>query len=121
MEKTYEQSLKVVLDSRQQIDKVLSMNDLDALVGLSRGPAWNINHSEGDRKAIQEQRSWSVGSFAAMAGYPNVIIPLDVIDGLPVGLSFIGTKWSDKSLIQYAFSFEQSNGFDYKPREYFNK
>jgi len=121
MEKTYEQSLKVVLDSRQQIDKLLSMNDLDALVGLSRGPAWNINHSEGDRKAIQEQRSWSVGSFAAMAGYPNVIIPLDVIDGLPVGLSFIGTKWSDKSLIQYAFSFEQSNGFDYKPREYFNK
>ena len=103
MEKTYEQSLKVVLDSRQQIDKLLSMNDLDALVGLSRGPAWNINHSEGDRKAIQEQRSWSVGSFAAMAGYPNVIIPLDVIDGLPVGLSFIGTKWSDKSLVQMHF------------------
>jgi Asp-tRNA(Asn)/Glu-tRNA(Gln) amidotransferase A subunit family amidase len=56
-----------------------------------------------------------------MAGYPNVIIPLDVIDGLPVGLSFIGTKWSDKSLIQYAYSFEQLNGFDYKPREYFKK
>ena len=121
MEDMYEQSLAVVLSSRQQIDMLLSKYDLDALVGLSRGPAWNINHSEGDRKAIQDQRSWSVGSFAAMAGYPNVIIPLDVIDGLPVGLSFIGTKWSDKSLIQYAYSFEQLNGFDYKPREYFKK
>ena len=82
MEDMYEQSLAVVLSSRQQIDMLLSKYDLDALVGLSRGPAWSINHSEGDRKAIQDQRSWSVGSFAAMAGYPNVIIPLDVIDGL---------------------------------------
>jgi len=28
---------------------------------------------------------------------------------LPVGVSFIGTKWSDKSLLEYAASFERAN------------
>ena len=56
-----------------------------------------------------------------MAGYPNVIIPLGMIDGLPVGMSFIGTAWSDKKLINYAYSFEQSNNFYPRPRSALNK
>ena len=70
---------------------------------------------------MSKQKSWSSGSFAAMAGYPNVIIPLGMIDGLPVGMSFIGTAWSDKKLINYAYSFEQSNNFYPRPRSALNK
>ena len=102
LSKEYRRSLEVVLKSREDIDQILIENDLDALVGLSRGPAWEINHDGGDKAAMSQQKSWSSGSFAAMAGYPNVIIPLGTIDGLPVGMSFIGTAWSDKKLINYA-------------------
>ena len=119
--KEYRRSLEVVLKSREDIDQILIENDLDALVGLSRGPAWEINHDGGDKAAMSQQKSWSSGSFAAMAGYPNVIIPLGMIEGLPVGMSFIGTAWSDKKLINYAYAFEQSNNFYPRPRSALNK
>ena len=111
----YTRSLNVVLKSREDIDQILTEYDLDALVGLSRGPAWEIDHNGGDGEAISKQRSWSSGSFAAMAGYPNIIIPLGMVDNLPVGMSFIGTAWSDKKLIDYAYAFEQSNNFFPRP------
>ena len=114
--KEYAKSLEVVLASRQDIDQILIDHDLDALVGLSRGPAWEIDHGRGDRVAIEKQKSWSSGSFAAMAGYPNVIIPLGMVDNLPVGMSFIGTAWSDRRLIDYAYAFEQANNFLPRPK-----
>ena len=46
-----------------------------------------------------------------MAGYPNVIVPLDFIDGLPIGMSFIGTAWDEKKLIEFAYAFEKLNNF----------
>jgi Asp-tRNA(Asn)/Glu-tRNA(Gln) amidotransferase A subunit family amidase len=112
----YEKSLDVVLKSRQGIDKILKDYNLDALVGLSRGPAWEVNYNGGDRSAISKQKSWSTGSFAAMAGYPNIIIPLGLVNSLPVGMSFIGTAWSDKKLIDYAYAFEQENNFLPRPK-----
>ena len=49
-------------------------------------------------------------------GYPNVIVPLDLVDGLPIGMSFIGTAWEEKKLIQFAYAFEKINGFFPKPK-----
>ena len=47
-----------------------------------------------------------------MAGYPHVTIPFDLVDGLPVGISFISTAWSDKTLIDMAYALEQENDFN---------
>lgn len=121
LDKEYSRSLDVVLRSRNDIDQLLNEYDLDALVGLSRGPAWEINHKGGDKVAISQQKSWSSGKFAAMAGYPNIIIPVGEIGGLPVGMSFIGTAWSDKKLIDYAYAFEQSNNFFPRPKYKLNQ
>ena len=30
------------------------------------------------------------------------------VQGLPVGLSFIGTRWSDHALLQAGYAFEQA-------------
>ncbi len=30
------------------------------------------------------------------------------VDGLPVGLSFIGTAWSEAALLAYGYAFEQA-------------
>ena len=58
---------------------------------------------------MDRQRSWGNGGFAAIAGYPHITLPLDEVDGLPAGLSFIGTKWTDISLLEYAATFERWN------------
>ena len=99
-------------ESRNYIDSLLNEYNLDALVGLTRGPAWLINYDGGDEKAIEHQRSWGTGGFAAMAGYPHITIPFDLVDGLPVGISFISTAWDDKSIIEMAYAFEQENEFN---------
>ncbi|MDC0917937.1 amidase family protein [Candidatus Marinimicrobia bacterium] len=105
-------ALDQIINTRNGIDNLLEENDVDALVGLSWSPAWAINHDGGDDEAIAAYRFWVNGSYAAMAGYPHVTVPLDYIDGLPIGMSFIGTAWSDKQLIEYAHSFEQLNNFN---------
>ena len=108
-------ALDQIVNTRNGIDNLLQQNDVDALVGLSWSPAWAINHDGGDDEAIAAYRFWVNGSYAAMAGYPHVTVPLDYIDGLPIGMSFIGTAWSDKQLIEYAHSFEQLNNFNPTP------
>jgi amidase len=43
-----------------------------------------------------------------VAGYPHITVPAGFIDGLPVGLSFMGPAWSEGRLLRYAFAFEQA-------------
>lgn len=100
-------ALERVLQTRDEIDSFIKEYDIEALVGLSWSPAWAINHDGGDDEAIAEYKFWVNGSFAAMAGYPHVTIPFEYIDNLPIGMSFIGSKWDDKKLIEYAYAAEQ--------------
>jgi amidase len=48
------------------------------------------------------------GNYAAVAGYPHLTVPMGQVHGLPVGLSFIGAKWSEAKLIALGFSYEQA-------------
>ena len=48
------------------------------------------------------------GTPAAVAGYPHVTVPMGFYRGLPIGLSFIGTAWSEPTLIRLAYAFEQA-------------
>ena len=100
-------ALERVLQSRGEIDSFIKEYDIEALVGLSWSPAWAINHDGGDDEAIAEYKFWVNGSFAAMAGYPHITIPFEYVDNLPIGMSFIGSKWDDKKLIEYAYAAEQ--------------
>ena len=108
-------ALERVLQTRDEIDSFIKEYDIEALVGLSWSPAWAINHDGGDDEAIAEYKFWVNGSFAAMAGYPHVTIPFEYIDNLPIGMSFIGTKWDDKKIIEYAYAAEQLIKFKPKP------
>ena len=78
-------------------------------------PEAHAEDEGGDEEAISNYKSWSNGGFAAIAGYPHITIPLDYVDSLPVGVSFIGRAWDDKKLIEMAFAFEQRNEFYPKP------
>jgi amidase len=45
---------------------------------------------------------------AAVAGYPDITVPLGYIFGLPVGISFFGKAYSEPVLIKIAYAFEQA-------------
>ncbi len=51
---------------------------------------------------------WGLGAgyVAAAAGYPHLTIPMGEVGGLPLGLSFIGTAWSDALLLKLGAAFE---------------
>ena len=84
------------------IDKVLKEHKLDALVAPTAGLPWMNDLVKGDA---------SSGGFtaqAAVAGYPHVTVPAGFVQGLPIGLSFVGTAWSEARLIGLAYAFEQA-------------
>jgi amidase len=85
------------------IDKALAENNLDALVAPTGQPAWLTDFIKGDA---------SGGSFtspAAVAGYPHITVPAGFVRGLPCGISFVGTAWSEARLIALAYAFEQAS------------
>jgi len=55
-------------------------------------------------------------SYAAMAGYPSVTLPVGFIFGLPVGLCLVGPPWSESTLLSLALAIEQSTQARKPPR-----
>jgi amidase len=90
------------LSREQGIDATMNEHRLDAIVAPTGGPAWLIDHVNGD--------SFGGGSSspAAIAGYPNVTLPMGFVRGLPVGISFFGRAWSEPVLLRIAYAFEQA-------------
>ncbi|WP_295635871.1 amidase [Novosphingobium sp.] len=93
------------------IDKLLAENTVSALVAPTLGPAWLIDPVLKDNFA-----GGGAGSPAAIAGYPHLTVPMGLVNGLPVGLSFIGTAWSDARLLAYGYAFEQATHARRPPR-----
>jgi amidase len=89
----------------QGIDQLLKEHKLDALVGPTMPPAWKIDAVNGDQIS-----GGGAGSLAAVAGYPHLTVPMGLVKGLPVGLSFIGPQWSDALMLSLGYAYEQARG-----------
>jgi amidase len=87
------------------IDRLLRQYGVVALVGPTMPPAWKIDAVNGDQISGS-----GAGSLAAVAGYPHLTVPMGLVKGLPVGLSFIGPKWSEALLLSLGFAYEQARG-----------
>jgi amidase len=103
-EKAYTEALANLkrLAGKEGIDATLQKFNLDAIIAPTGGPAWNTDWVNGDHF------SGGSSSPAACAGYPAITIPAGFIHGLPVGITFMGTAWSEPTLIKLAFAFEQA-------------
>lgn len=84
------------------LDGMLSAQHLDALVAPTLGPAWTTDLINGDHFV-----GGSASTLPAVAGYPHVTAPMGLVDGLPVGLSFVGAAWSEARLLGLAYAYEQ--------------
>lgn len=92
------------------IDKVMKEHNLDAFIAPTGSPAWKTDLVNGDSYTV------SSSSPAAVAGYPNITVPMGYVDGLPVGISFFGRAWSEPLLIEIAYSYEQGTKFRKAPQ-----
>jgi amidase len=107
--KARETSLR--LAGAEGIDKMLKDNNVLALVGPTVAPAWLIDAVHGDMYP-----GGGAGGFAAVAGYPHLTVPMGAVKGLPVGLSFIGPKWSDGLILSLGYAYEQASRKRVEPR-----
>jgi amidase len=100
----YRKARQVCLERSRTLglDAVMTKHRLDALVAPTGGPAWLTDLVNGDH--------YTGGSStpAAVAGYPNISVPAGLVQGLPVGVSFMGRRWSDPTLLRIAYAFEQA-------------
>lgn len=87
------------------IDALLKQYRVVALVGPTMAPSWKIDAVNGDQIS-----GGGAGSLAAVAGYPHLTVPMGMVKGLPVGLSFMGPKWSDALILSLGFAYEQARG-----------
>ena len=103
-EQEYLDALETAKLAGAGIDSLMALHRLDAIVAPTGSPAWTIDLVAGDHFLGASSQP------AAVAGYPNVTVPMGFVHGLPVGISFFGSAWSEPTLIALAFAYEQATG-----------
>jgi amidase len=98
------------LSRAQGLDPLFAKHRLDALVAPTQGPPALIDLVNGDPSG------GSSTSPAAVAGYPSITVPMGYAGGLPLGLSFVGTAWSEPTLLKLAYAYEQATKVRRAPR-----
>ncbi|MEO0367642.1 MAG: amidase family protein, partial [Pseudomonadota bacterium] len=86
--------------AREGLDDLFDQHNLDALIGISSGPAWMIDNVNGD--------AWfgpgGVSGYPAVGGHPHISIPRGQVGHLPIGLSVIGRRFEDHKIAAIAQS-----------------
>ena len=89
------------------IDDLMAASDLDAIISATNAPAWVTDAVNGDLGGDFSQFIGSSGP-PAVAGYPAVTVPAGFVGPLPVGVTFLGGRWSEPELLAFAYDFEQA-------------
>ena len=97
------------LAGAEGIDRLLAEGRLDALVAPTGGPAWVVDLINGDHD------TGSASTLPAVAGTPHLTVPMGAVQGLPVGMSFIGPAWSEQRLLGFGHAFAVRARIDQRP------
>ncbi|MGK3205663.1 amidase [Amycolatopsis sp. MEPSY49] len=87
--------------ARRSLDETLAKHHLDAIASPTNPPAWKTDCAVGDNDVIPSSTP------AAVAGYPDVTVPAGFAGALPVGISFMGARWSDARMLALAADFSR--------------
>jgi amidase len=98
--------------SRGLIDGAIEKHQLDAIVVGTGSPPWLIDPLCGDTFPAAP----NAPTLPAVAGYPHISVPAGDFHGLPIGLSFIGTAFTEAKLFGYAYAYEQATKHRKPPR-----
>jgi amidase len=86
------------------LDAMIDPNRLDAIVAQTNGPAWLSRLGKGDDFEMP-----SASRLPAVSGYPHLTVPMSSVNGLPIGISFIGKPWDEAKLLAMGYAFEQAS------------
>ena len=104
-------------------DRAMSEYNVSALVVLTRGPADPlVPNGTPRRHPISKDTKGAVppsaSQMASIIGYPDLNVPIGLLNGMPVGMSFIGPKWSEEMLLSLAYAYEQASHARVPPTAY---
>jgi amidase len=101
---------KTTPPTQKEIDDLMAAKGLDAIIALTNGPAWptNSNPEEGDLDGRFPEFFVGSSTAAAVSGYADVTVPAGDIEGLPIGITFIGGRWAEPDLLGFAYDYEQA-------------
>jgi amidase len=95
---------RLITKTRKAIDDLFRDKELHALCGPTNGPAWCIDLVNGDFFT-----GYGMYSPSAIAGYPSVTVPMGMVLGLPVGITFMARAYEEGELIGISYAYEQSS------------
>jgi amidase len=82
------------------VDAALAQFHLDAVIAPTDNPAWSTDLLYGDHFVFGSS------GLGAPGGYPYVQVPAAEVFGIPFGITFFGTAFSEPKLITLASGFE---------------
>jgi amidase len=88
--------------ARTAVETPVVEHNLDAIFSLTANPAWLTDYVLGDHSVFGTSRP------GAVSGWPTISVPFGYVCGLPVGVSFLGPRWSEPRLLALAYAFEQA-------------
>ena len=88
--------------ARSAVETPMLEHNLDAIFSLTANPAWLTDYVLGDHSVFGTSRP------GAVSGWPTVTVPFGYVSGLPVGVSFLGPRWSEPRLLALSYAFEQA-------------
>lgn len=99
---SYNQALAAdrLFGATEGIDLLLQQHNLQAIVAPTDTPAWPTDLINSDHFVFGSSAP------AAIVGYPIINVPMGFSFGVPVGISFMGTAFSEQTLITLASGFE---------------
>jgi amidase len=94
--------------ARERVDWMLRTHKVDAIVAPTNSPAARFDFVPKGSTGVTtlSRGARNMNSYAAQAGYPLLSVPMGLVQGLPVGLSFLGPAWSEDRLLAYGYAFE---------------
>ena len=106
---SYNDALKIDHMAGASLDAALDEFRLDAILAPTDSPAWTTDLILGDHFLFASS------GLAGPSGYPIIQVPAGDVLGMPVGVSFIGTAFSEPTLIKLASGFEAATHARFQP------
>ena len=92
---------RVQQETRTAIRSLIQEHRLHGLIAPSGGPAWSIDRITGDRFL------GGFSTYAAVAGFPHLTLPMGSVFHLPVGLSIIAEANADQRVLATGRTIER--------------